>query len=46
MTEQKRSLANINRSENERVKEERSLKRAQEWDANKVSLSRCRAAPP
>lgn len=43
LREQKRSVANLNREENQRVKDERTLKRAKEWDSNRVLSIRCRA---
>lgn len=39
MREQKKSMANINREENQRIKDERTLKRAKEWDTNRVYFS-------
>lgn len=36
MMASKRSLADLNRGENNRIKELRTIKQAKEWDANRV----------
>jgi hypothetical protein len=39
LSEHKRSLANLNRNENAKLKELKSIKRAKEWDCNRSRVS-------
>jgi len=44
MSDSKKSLADINRSENKRIKELKTIKLAQEWDSSRVLPCLFRAA--